>query len=377
MGVEVKVQSVDDDSGVSRLSVANKKGNVETPTRFVNRNDLNAKSTIGADVPLTTGPQPFLCEHELTPVNIHGILNTNGYLAHVKLELEETLRHVDRTAFTVVYPKLTRAALAELPPSGGARVRVSKFLLDVMSEVPADIYAVQAEMLGPEEYEYLAKQGSPIVPVVDIHNLDGVAAGIEVALKSGPGVVPLLGFTYATYPRANLAYEKILEARTRLHEAGVGIIVLGAPHVLGEYARDGKDLSGAHYSSFLVGDVVGQRYYSGGGPPVLSARIFEKEALEAPYVSKSHDFKEHEGEDGPFATDPKLRELFWRTMRAENTDEDWRKHRVPALSRVHEVLTSGQEFGSMRRFISSGELDEYRQTKTRLAALLHRERPLD
>ena len=103
--------------------------------------------------------------------------------------------------------------------------------------------------------------------------------------------------------------------------------------------------------------------------------MFEKADLAVPHVSADHDASEHAGEEAQFGPDKKLVDLFWRTMRNQNTDEDWKKGRVPALSRLHEVSVSAGEFGTMRQFITKGELKEYLGRKRALAQLLASQHP--
>lgn len=376
MGITVTPHELDDESGTSRLSVSYSHGVFDTPLRFVNRNDLNAKSTIGADVQLTSDRQPFVFEQWIDPAAVNGILNTNGFLGQFVTHVDSTLSRVDPHSFRVVYPRLTEGAVRLLEANPAHRVRVAKFLLDVMTELPADAYALQDDLLGDKEWTYLESQSRQAIPVVEIGNLNAVTEALTRVPKRGASVAPFVAFTYSSYPRANLSYERILSARRLLHEKGIGVMILGATRVIGGVDRDVHDLSAPHYSSFLIADVVGQRYWGGGGKPLRKTRVFEKVDLAAPSVTPSHNASEHAGEDAAFLGDPKLKDLFWRTMQAQNTDEDWRKSRAPAMSRLHEILVSSGEYGAMRQFITSGELKEYRREKTRLASLLDRERPL-
>jgi hypothetical protein len=166
--------------------------------------------------------------------------------------------------------------------------------------------------------------------------------------------MPFLAFTYSSYSRANLSFEKILEARPKLHEKGTAVMVLGATRVLDVDDQHASDLSAAHYSSFLIADAVAQRYYGGGGggdPP--PTRIFERSDLTATQVGSGHDVKEHAGEDAAFCGDKKLNELFWRTVSGDNTAEDIKKHRGAAISRLHEVVVSSDEYGTMRGLLGA------------------------
>ena len=378
MGVTVTPHELDGQTGSSRLTVTYARGAFEAPFRFVNRNDLNAKSTIGADIPLTADWKPFICEHPINPTGVYGIVNTNDYLATTGLDVGRTLGMVAPDSFRVVYPKLTQAASAIVASTPGLGRKVAGFLFDLMLEQPAEAYAIHHSLLLDGGWAALARSGKgavPVIPVIDIDDHRVVAKGLADVLEQPTGSVPFVGFTYAAYRSARLSYERIIESRPKLNERGIGVIVFGTPRVLDVEDRRGADLSAPHYSSFLIADGVGQRYIGRGGQGPHVARLFHRKDLESPQIAKGHDPSEHQGEESNFGSDGKLLDLFWRTVRGENTEADWKKNFPSAVSRLHEVVSSSGEFGVMRKRMRSNELATYRAEKSRLLAWINGERP--
>jgi hypothetical protein len=378
MGVTVTAHEQDEATGSSRLTVSYGRGSIEAPFRFINRNDLNAKSTIGADIPLTTDWKPFICEHPINPAGVHGIVNTNDYLATSALEVGRTLGMVAPDSFKVVFPKLTHNARIVVDASPALGRKVAGFLFDLMAERPADAYAIHYSLLQNGGWSALEKSGSgnvPVIPVVDIEDHRVVEASLVDILTRAGENVPFVGFTYAPYRAARLSYESIITARPKLNAKGMGVIVFGTPRTLDVEDQRGADLSAPHYSSFLIADGVGQRYISSGGQGPHVARLFHKTELAVPRVGHGHDATEHTGEEAGFGSDKKLLELFWRTVKGENTDSDWKRNFPSAVSRLHEVVASTGEYGVMRKQLSSNELADYRAQKSRLIEWINGERP--
>jgi hypothetical protein len=378
MGVTVTPHEQDEATGTSRLTVSYGKGSIEAPFRFVNRNDLNAKSTVGADIPLTTDWKPFICEHPINPTGVHGILNTNDYLATSALEVRRTLEMVAADSFRVVYPKLTQNARVVVDASPELGRKIAGFLFDLMAEEPADAYAIHYSLLQEGGWAALENSGSgtvPVIPVVDIEDHRVVERALADVLARAGDRVPFVGFTYAPYRAARLSYERIITARSKLNEKGMGVIVFGTPRTLDVDDQRGADLSAPHYSSFLIADGVGQRYINSGGKGPHVARLFHKAELDVPRVGHGHDTEEHKGEETSFGSDSGLLDLFWRTVKGDNTDSDWKKNFPSAVSRLHEVVASAGEYGVMRDQLRSSELATYRAQKSRLLEWVNGERP--
>ncbi len=376
MGLTVEPHESDELTGTSHLTVAYGKGAVETPFRFVNNNDLNAKSRLGALTGVTVGGRPFFCEVPINPSKLQSILTSNDALARSRLAIERFLGLASPTAFRVVYPKLTQPALKQIAQNPALLTKVAAFLADLTTEVKPDAWAIQFPILRDGRWGAFQAAGAPpIVPVAEIRDEKQVVAALAEVPAANFTPVPFLGFSFATYGRSRLSHEYILQARPKLYERGMGVMVVGAPRYLSAWEGDGRDLSALHYSSFLIADVVAEMYHAGGaGATTHVARVFERRELEVPPINSKHDASEHFSEATLFEGDPKLVELFVRTMEASNTAEDWAKGRPSAVCRLHEVVSSGEEYGSMRNSLVKGDLVDYRERKKRLVAWQEQEK---
>ena len=139
-----------------------------------------------------------------------------------------------------------------------------------------------------------------------------------------------------------------------------------------------KDISGPHYSSFLISDISTEIYLSGHGSGIKNnARIFEKESLTVPIIGKNYNTNKHKGEDSMFTTDNSLKDLFWRTLKGQNNDIDIDKNRPSYLSRVHESYMTTLEYEEMRKSLINKDLKDYRNSKIELTNLLKSQKVLE
>ncbi len=172
---------------------------------MVTKNDLSAKSGLGADVPLTSIRNLFICEENINPIVLSNILNENGYLAKFILKIEKSLNRVDNTkALKVIYPKITGKLMQSLVSDHNIRNRVAIFIMDLMSEIRADLFLIQMELLDPEVEVLLRLKDVQYVPVLNIHNYDALQSNIPNLISASPENIPMIGFTYASYRNANL-----------------------------------------------------------------------------------------------------------------------------------------------------------------------------
>ncbi len=358
---------------LSRLTLTYGKGKFETPNRMVTKNDLNAKSGLGADIPLTGVRNLFLCEEKINQKVLDNIVHKNGFLAEFILKIEKSLSRVDNSkAMKAIFPKVTGELMPSLVSDHNVRNRVINFILQLTSELKADLFLFQMEMLSPEIFSYLNSTDIQYVPVLDIHNFKALSSAFPDLISVSAENVPMIGFTYASYRRANLSFNYVMSNLDKVHEANKGIITVGAPRVLSRDDYD-PDVSAPHYSSFLLSDIVAEGYHSHYSSNIshVVTKIFEKKDLAVPPLSQGHDLAEHLGEESAFLSDPKLKDLFWRTLNGNNTDEDIKRSRPGNISRIHEALETTKEYEKMKKSIINHELLQYRRSKARLNNLLN------
>ena len=139
-----------------------------------------------------------------------------------------------------------------------------------------------------------------------------------------------------------------------------------------------KDISAPPYSSFLISDISTEIYLSLHGVGIKNnARIFEKESLTVPIISKNYDINRRTGKDSMFNPDKSLKDLFWRTLKGQNNDIDIDKNRPSYLSRVHESYMNTLEYEEMRKSLINKDLKDYRNSKIELTNLLKSQKVLE
>ena len=368
MGITVIPGVPDNNSSISKLKVKYASGEFETPNRMVTNSDLNAKSGIGADIPLTRERKIYLCELPISARDISDILNTNGFLAEVELRYNSFLTRTDTTGtMRVIFPKFTDDALnvlETLPES--QKIEIWRFLFDLVDEISPDAFAIQYWTTNANARNYLDSQETPYIPVLDIKQSSNLTGYLTNLGEKSSSHTPFIGLTYSTYPRANLSYKILMERADKIHEGNKGIITFGSPRELGIHEAD-RDISALHYSNFLVADVSAERSYPGGGGKRSSARLFEKKDLAVPIPGDTHNEEEHFDELSLFARDRNLQEYFLSFVRGT---VDMTISRAHYFSRVHENLVSDTEYRDMRAHIASHELGEYRKRKLRINKIL-------
>ncbi len=377
MGITVIPKERDEATDLSRLEIKFDRGEVESPSRFITKVDINAKDGIGADIPLSRTRKLFMYEEFINPNTIDNILNRNGYLATFITNFQNFLLRVERSdALRLVYPKFTKAGLDALRSLGESnRNKVWEFIFEAIHELSygkaaIDGFYIQYDHLTEAGRSYALTQSLQFVPVIDIHgDIKVVTKQMNEYVDMSSSLVPFIGLTYSTKTRSNLAYNQAISILDSLHEAGKGFITVGSPRTSGRWSED-PDVSAIHYSSFIVADLTAERTYGGGSSGEPNLRLFEKGDLAVPPLGHIHSSTEHSDEISTLNGDRRLQELLGRMISGAGNLSEADKRRAPYLSRVHENLVTGCEYENMRRSIIDNELLRYRAEKRRLNQML-------
>ena len=377
MGITVIPKERDEITDLSRLEIKFDRGELESPSRFITKVDINAKDGIGADIPLSRTRKLFMYEEFVNPNTIDNILNKNGYLATFITNFQNFLLRVERSdALRLVYPKFTKAGLETLESLGESnRNKVWQFIFEAFHELSygkaaIDGFYLQYDHLTDAGKRYALTQNLPFVPVIDIHeDIRVVKREMNDYMNMSSSLVPFIGLTYSTKTRSNLAYNQAISVLDSLHETGKGFITVESPRTSGRWSED-PDVSALHYSSFIVADLTAERAYGGGSSGEPNLRLFEKGDLAAPPLDHRHNAAEHVDELSALNGDKKLQEFLGRMIGGMDNLSEADKRRAPYLSRVHENIVTGSEYENMRRSIISNELLRYRAEKKRLNQML-------
>lgn len=376
MGIIIRPEERDENN-LTRLTIDYKISKTETPNRSVNRNDINAKNSLGANIPLTRMRNIFIYEESINEKFVNNILNINGYLAEFRNKIDKYfLRIEDNKCLKGVFPKLNNELLKKVKnnPYSETSLAIKEFLLDLTQELKSEVYIFNREILDSNAINFLNGNDITYVPVYKIKEHKVIEKDFNY-WKNANSLVPFIGFTYSSYPYAHLSYKYIISHLDNVHESSKGIIMVDIPRKvdLDPY----KDISAPHYSSFLISDISTEIYISGHGKGNNNnTRIFEKNNLTVPVIYQNYNINEHKGEDDMFNSDNQLKELFWRTLKKQNTNTDIAKNRPSYLSRVHESYMTTLEYKKMRKSIINNELKNYRNSKIMLNNLLKSQKVL-
>ncbi len=94
MGISIRPEERDENN-FTRLTIDYKTSRAETPNRSVNRNDINAKNSIGANIPLTRIRNIFVYEESINEKVANNILNRNGYLAEFRNKIDKYFLRIE------------------------------------------------------------------------------------------------------------------------------------------------------------------------------------------------------------------------------------------------------------------------------------------
>ncbi|MHB1440742.1 MAG: hypothetical protein ACYCSO_06940 [Cuniculiplasma sp.] len=379
MGITVIPKERDQTTDLTKLEIKFKGGDVESPSRFITKVDLNSKDRIGADVPLSRTRRLFLYEEWINPNKISRILCENGYLATFLTNFRNFLQRVEKgNPLKLIYPKFTADGLKDLKNMGEVKkTKVWEFIFQAISELSIDKntidgFCIQYDYLTDAAKKYVMKQSLSFIPTMDIHGpIKNVEKQLDTYSSMPSSIVPFIGLSYSSFTRSNLGYQHAISILDGLHENGKGFITLDSPRISGRYSSD-PDISALHYSNFIVADLVAERVYNGGSPNTQrSVRLFDRSELAVDPIQSGSNVKKHEGECEFLQMDLKLNALLNKMFEGNINDSDIT--RATDLSRVHENIITEKEYGNMRKSIANSELINYRKEKHRIDLLLSKE----
>ncbi|BAB59872.1 TVG0736554 [Thermoplasma volcanium GSS1] len=378
MGINIRPEERSENN-LTRLNIKYDKGNVETPNRFVNRYDINAKSHLGAHIPLTRIRNLFIYEEPISNKELNSILNTNDYLATLKNKIEDYfIRIENKNCLKAVYIKLTGNVKDYVFKNRDSETsaKIKKFIFDLSSELNTDFYIFQSELLNDNSIKFL-NNNIVFSPLFYIKDHKTIQNSLPNWITQESTLVPFISFTYSSYLNANISYQYIIKYLDKIHESDKGIISTDIPRIFSNLASPYGHVSAPHYSSFIISDITAEIYNGGHGnfKKVPNTRIFEKTNLALPKISnKSNNAEIHKNEDSIFGNDENLKSLFWRTLQNQNVDMDIKNNRPAYISRIHESVMTSSEYDNMRNSIKQHDLMNYRKSKMELNKLLENQK---
>lgn len=369
MVIEITPHSRDNFNDLSTLTIKHDHGIIETPNRLVNRYDLNAKSQIGADIPLTRKSKTFMIEERFNPKSVDQILNENGYFGAILRKFRPIINQIETSeALAFLYPSLTSEAYTKLDTRLKKKefirffCKIAKFLNLESIVLPTidNIFEMSAEV---------SKQGLQLIPVLEPTSETKIfESHLQNCRKIGGNNIPIIGLRFAQYPNANKTYDLIMDQFDKIHEKGQGVMTVNTPRAI--YSDSAFNVSAPHYGSLIVSDLISEGYSGGGGSSKKNVRLFCKNDLVTPIIKLNDRKFDLEQEKQVFSNDPKLQELLMKIASDRLTKEDWKDNRPKYLSRSHENVRTREEFEFLHKNIESNSVKDYLKEKRDMNSII-------
>ena len=376
MVIQIEPHARDNFHDLATLTITHEHGIVETPARIVNRYDLNAKSSVGADIPLMQDSNVFMLQENINPEKLESIMNENGFLSKMLVSGKQIYNRIDKQNLKLFYPSFTQQCLTILDKySQRQKCELIRFFCNAANELNLESLVLPVVYDINEMSADVSKSGLQLIPSLDmkIKTLD-FQNQVQKCVKIGCQDIPLIAFQFATYSKANRTYDYLMQEFDALHEKHQAIMAVNAQRAI--YTESYKSVSAPHYGAFFVADLSAERYGGGGGVPNRTLRLFSSDNLTTPKVSDGSSF-DVTVEKTIFDNDPKLQDLFVRVATNTTNDDDWKAGRPKALSRVHENIKSHPEFRNLSDSIEGNFARSYLKEKTDMDAVVVRELKLD
>ena len=350
---------------LATLKIKHKNGTVDTPNRLVNKHDHSAKDAIGANIPLTRTSKSFIIQENIDPDILNNIFTKNGYLNQILTKTKTWADKIgNKNALVFLYPNLTKDAKNELD-TPEKRKKFSRFFSNLATEMNIESIMLPVINTFDEIKSSVNLKDLQIIPIIELQDpTEEFTKKFNDCKSEESEDVPILGFKFAPYPKANIAYDMIMDEFDKIHEKSKAVMIVNSERYL--RANTSRNVSGPHYGSFIVGDLIAERFITvRGSSDRKSVRFFCKNDLvnlpnTGEEIKSKFDVK---SEKKVFQNDPKLQDLLTKLMENSTNSEDWKQNRPFYLSRVHENVRTRDEFDNLKKNIDSRTSTEYLEEK--------------
>lgn len=360
-------------NNIATLTLDHTHGKLDTPIRVVDKHDFNAKQAIGEDIPLTRRSKTFIVQEIIDPEKLDFILNKNGYLQEMIRHVREITKRLDPETCTFLYPSLTKDSENFLNKISRNNEFI-RFFCNVAKYLELESIVLQPIKSLENTYEVVKKQDLQLIPILNLEaNTEIITNQFEYCRTTGAENIPIIGFKFATYPRANKGYDLVMPELEDLHEKGQATMMVDIP-------RSTSSVSAHHYAPFFMADIMAGKYQSGGGnsdedegEKERKIKLFCRKDLAVPEIESFDSVKtkfDIDSEIKVFSSDKKLQELLTRMATHTTTEEDWKQNRPIYVSRLHENVRSREEFAIMQKNIESKSTSDYLSEKNDMKRII-------
>ena len=372
MVISIRPQGRDEFNDLATLKIEYSKGKIATPSRTINKHDMNAKNMIGADIPLTSSSHPLVVQENIDPDILNSILTVNGYLGQMLYRIKKlALRTRTTQPLIFLYPSLTKGSTLQLDTVKKIN-DFSRFFCDLAQQLNLETVLLPRIGNFQTQINLAEKRNLQLIPVIDLGEETSILTEHFNECRAAEAEnVPILAFKFYSFPSANIGYNLVMDNLDEIHEDRQATMFVETDRTLPSHPLN---VSAPHYGPFFFADLITEKYSGRAFKKKKSeketmkknVRLFCKNDLVATTIEKSFltsgkfDLDE---EKELFSNDKQLQDLFVKVVEGEADKLDWKKNRPRYLARVHENLRARDELEIFQKDIDSNSAKEYLSEK--------------
>ena len=234
MVIEIEPHSRDNFNNLSTMTLKHQHGKASTPSRAVNRYDFNAKTNVGADIPLMNDSGIFMLEENVNPEKLRSIMGKNGFLENVCSKYRRILERIGEKNLKMFYPSFTKECLKTVGEySATQKAELVRFFcnaaneLELESLVLPNIYGINEMSVDVSRFDL------QLIPSLNMREeTANFEKNIQECAEIGCNDIPIIACQFARYPAANKAYDHVMKKFDPIHERNQAIMLVGVPRAI-------------------------------------------------------------------------------------------------------------------------------------------------
>jgi len=380
MVLSVSPGDKDDSSKLTILKIHSSKGQITTPMRTINRNDVSAKDAIGSNIHLAKTAKSFFYE---VPLNVNDVINILNDAKNFDKFEKKIFDMMDRFSNSGVlfflYFSLTNEAYADIILKDWIKLYVHR-ICDFTNEIGLECVILPTFNKIKTVAEVVQKHDLQFIPKINLKNdFSLVEKEMDEFEKFDCSNSPLLAINFCTYLDAKDQYKKIIKKFDDWHERNKAILTMGAERKL----QSCDNVSGIHYPAVIYGDLIAEKFGRFFGDTdnknkkktklldnANNLRWFDRNGLQFSRIQEVDVDSFLESRKSGIYGNSATRGLLIRIATNQLTLDDIKNRRANALNRIDENDLSRPEFEVFQKHISNREVTFYKNSKKELNDVL-------
>ena len=377
----------DEKTKISTLKIKGSHGLCNTPNRFINRNDISAKESLGLNIQL--GGQGKSLFYEM-PFNMNDVL----VLLHDQKTFEKKINSIRdlknrfQQSGTLFFlgPSLTNEALSNLINSKKVTKFVNRFCRIIKNLELETVHLPDFENIKSVK-KIVNRFDLQYIPMIDPkQDKDILNKQLDYFDNFECVDSPLLSFKFRTFDKTDSNYKIIKNRIENWHEKNKATMVHHAERQL----KNCRNVSGIHYSSLMTADLTVPKFSQGFNikkeeedvvdltefmetviATIPTTNWFSTKTLQVSKINQS--FKQNldfTNITNLVSGDEKILELLERIKNRKLSEMDLKNMRDSYMSRISEHVDSVTEFSKFVKYVEENSVSEYLETKQDMDSVL-------